>query len=270
MYKPKRLYIFTGKGGVGKTLTSLAFAKKLQADGHKALYTYFSSSKLDETSKSFNGPEDLAKKHNIQTLSLELTQSAKGYIAQKLKSETIAGWMIKTPFFKSAINMIPGFNYLIYLGQIVQLLEDDPSLTIILDSPSSGHAQTMLEATKNFGEIFQSGVLFEDTNRIAKTINSKNYTKVNIITLPSNLAIHEAVELETALGCAGEFEMEIFCNNCLINFAHSDNLPETLKSKVKNEQMALDNAKFNNKQTLPYITSPDIIEELLPYMESLV
>ncbi|MFN8369140.1 MAG: AAA family ATPase [Bacteriovoracaceae bacterium] len=136
----KRLYVFTGKGGVGKTTCALSLANHLVLQGKKVLFVEFESQVSPEIF------EQLKIKHYV----LSLLESANGYIAKKLKSKMIASWVVRTPFFKSLINMIPGFSYIIFLGHLLELVYNDPELILIIDSPSSGHASTLFEACKIF------------------------------------------------------------------------------------------------------------------------
>lgn len=269
----KRFYIFTGKGGVGKTALSLAFTKYLQEKGAKAKLAYFKTSKLEESTIQYE--EVLKKAHelNIETLGLDLLDSAQAYIQKKLGSKTIASWVVKTPFFKSLINMIPGFNYLIYMGQILEYLKQDPELVIILDSPSSGHALTMFEATKNFNQIFQKGALYDDTLEMIQLLRQENFLQVQLITLPSPLPLQESQDFIVQLR---EIEpllpVQIICNNSLIKYSDLK-LPDELRKKLTNENQALEEMEFDAKQIIPFCMANDsksLVKELLPSMENLV
>lgn len=268
----KRLYIFTGKGGVGKTTISLAFTSLLQQKGLKARLIYFKNSKLDENSESYQEVKVKAASLNVECIGLDLLDSAKNYIAQKLGSITIAGWVVKTPFFKSLINMIPGFNYLIYMGQMLQYLKEDPNLILVLDSPSSGHALTMFEATKNFNQIFQSGTLFEDTQEMLELLAQKDFIQINILTLPTLLALQETQELELKLSQIESFKTRVICNYSLEGFREL-NLPKTLRHKLENELTARQTSGVDLSFHIPFCLADDLLnlnKELLPSMENLV
>ncbi len=269
----KRFYIFTGKGGVGKTTTALAFCRLLKEKNKKHLFVTLENNKLESETKSSSLAIKSAMELGISSEELELETSVKGYIAKKLGSETIAKWIVKTPFFQSLINMIPGFSYVIYLGYLLEKLINDPDLIIVLDSPSSGHALTMLEATKNFNKIFEGGVVYEDTKLMLETLIQKDFTHVNIITLPTLLAINEANELkETILSIDPNYAVGITCNNCLVSF-DSDNHPEFLKNKIKNETTALNSSTDKTVKMIPHSLAKDTLDltkDLVPSMESLV
>lgn len=276
MSRIKNFYIVTGKGGVGKTTAALALCKHLQEKTNKkVLYAYFKSSSIKENQKDLDVGHKLASELGLDYLALELTENAKNYIAKKLKSTIVASWIVKTPFFKALINMIPGFSYLIYLGKILELInESNNELIIVLDSPSSGHALTMLEATKNFQEIFGAGVVFEDTKRMLKLLTTPDFAQVNIISLPTEMAVHEALDLKKEITNTLSIEKHIYCNNVLsLPEKSQKELPEFLTLKLKNEETVLKENQDEIKAILPHCPSlevKEIVQSVVPYMENLV
>ncbi len=276
MDKIKNFYIFTGKGGVGKTTLSFSFAKYLQSQNRKVKYVYFESSSIsDKKSTPVDQGQELGRQLGVETIGLDLSECAKTYVSKKLKSATIGKWVVKTPFFKALVNMIPGFNYLIYLGRILEYLNEDPELTLILDSPSSGHALTMLEATHNFSEIFQSGVVFDDTKKMIDLMFSENFLQVNILTIPTMMAVHESQDLNKSLQKITQIHTKIICNNTFhdIDRIEDSVLPEFLQNKILNEQEVV---KEHSDTIAAYVShSPSISKEqiskdLVPLIESLV
>ncbi len=267
-----RFYIFTGKGGVGKSTLSLSFSKYLKNQNKNVKLVFFKTSKLDEGSLQYNVLLKEANELGVQVLDLDLLECAQGYIARKLNSKTIASWIIKTPFFKSLINMIPGFNYVIYLGQILTMLEDDPSLVLVLDSPSSGHALTMLQATTNFSEIFKSGAIFDDTKLMLSRMRQENFVKINVITIPTTLSLQEARELKQQINQDFQYKIDICCNFTLKDYANEE-LPEFLKKKIANEVEAIGQNQAELSVTINLVLTEDntsLIKELVPSMKSLV
>ncbi len=238
MNNPHRLYIFTGKGGVGKSTLSKAFVRYLLEHDHEVVYLTFQNQSLGEIHK---GSSDKFV-NGIRELSLDLEDSARNYIEKKLNSKLIAGWIVKTPFFRALINMVPGFNYLIYLGKILDMQNDNPRLIVVLDAPASGHALTMVESTTNFKQIFESGIIFEDTGKMLSRLNNPDYTKIHVITLPSLMAWQEAVELKAGLSERTPVTIDITVNNCLYPLLEKDlaDLPLGLKQKTINEKQLVE------------------------------
>ena len=270
----KRLYIFTGKGGVGKTTLSLSFTK-CYSDSYKVKYVYFKSSSLSQHSPHPESILQEANKMGIDVVGLDLAKAAQTYIGRKLRSPTLGKWVVKTPFFKALINMIPGFNYLIYLGQILDSLNEDPELIYVLDSPSSGHALTMLEAVYNFSEIFQSGTVFEDTKKMIRLLNKENFLKINILTIPTEMSVKESQELELSLQQIAKIQTATICNTSLKSIENISSIkpPPSLQVKIDNEQEIINKHGHLINYFIPYSTSntpSQLIKDLVPSTKNLV
>jgi arsenite-transporting ATPase len=171
-----------------------------------------------------------------------------------LNSKLIAGWIVKTPFFRALINMVPGFNYLIYLGKVLEMGKDNPRMIVVLDAPASGHALTMVESTTNFQQIFESGIIFEDTHKMLSRLNDPSYTKIHIVSLPSQMSWQEAIELKTGLNERTPVEVHITVNNCLYPLVEQNlsDLPPGLKEKALNEKQLIDHHQAEMQCILPH------------------
>lgn len=251
----RRLYIFTGKGGVGKTTLSKAFVRYLLEHDHEAIYLTFQSQSLSDvqtgtTEKTVNG---------IREISLDLEECARTYIEKRLNSKMIASWIVKTPFFRALINMVPGFSYLIYLGRILEMGKENPRLIVVLDAPASGHALTMVESTTNFKQIFESGAIFEDTGKMLALLNDPQYTKIHVVSLPSLMSWQEALELRTGLHERTPVDVDITVNNCLFTLVENDleKLPQGLRDKALNEKQLIQDNLSEMQCILPHSLSRD-------------
>jgi len=262
----KRLYVVTGKGGVGKTLISLALAKYLKDQGHKVLHNSYDQEAHDRVCSDLE----------IPTWNSTLEESATIYIARKLGSETVARWVMKTPFFIGLFNMIPGLGYMIYLGHIIDRLRNDPSLTIVVDSPSSGHLLTTFEVPSNFREIFGSGILVQDINKMEQCLSSTSFLKTLIVCLPHQLSLSEGKELSDKLEDRNIKGSELLINDSLslIPELQKEDLPPFLVEKIKNEKQLLQNLpSIDEMIKIPHFSSLDekkLILSLQSYIKGLV
>ncbi len=266
MTSHKRLYIFTGKGGVGKTALAMAMTKYLESTGLKPQYNSF-----------FQDPErSLWKKLNLPVLDIDLNTSAEIYIGRKLNSKTVASWIMKTHFFKSLFQMIPGLGHMILLGHLIDELEKNPELIVVLDSPASGHALTMFESSSNFKKIFRAGMIVKDIDRMHAFLASKNALKTVIVSLATELAMNEAQDLKKELETnttGPNLNVEVVVNDSFLqylkdnNIAESD-LPSFLKSKIDLEKSIL-----HGEKAIPHIdeqTMDQVIMKMAPMMEKLL
>lgn len=261
-----RLYIFTGKGGVGKTTVAMAFTKYLQSKNINVKYNCFHQ--LPEKA--------LQAELHLPTIELKLETSAETYIGKKLNSTTIASWIMKTSFFKALFQMIPGLGHMILLGHLIDELDKDPSLVIVLDSPASGHALTMFESTSNFKTIFKTGLVVKDIERMQRFLKGENNLKTHVITLATELSLSEAMDLKNELDnnlTDTDAHTDMIVNDSFKKFFEKhlidgSVLPDFLKQKIELEKDIV--SKF---YTLPHIdrTSPtQIVSELSHYMEGLL
>lgn len=277
MNLPKRLYIFTGKGGVGKTTVSKGFARLLQAKypGYQVAYLTFQSQSLSSDHKGTQNKEIMG----LREISLDLEDCAQNYIESKLSSKMIASWIVKTPFFRALINMVPGFNYVIYLGQILKMQQDNPKLIFVLDAPASGHVLTMIEATSNFKQIFKSGVVFEDTTKMLSLLNDTHYSKIHIVSLPSSMSWQEALELKSGLQSRTPVDVDISMNNSLFELLKNtlntsqDELPEVIVKKSLFEKDLISSHRSQIKTLIPHSLKNDsweIEKDMTPYLNELI
>lgn len=262
----KKFYMITGKGGVGKTAISLSLAKKLKQDfpNRRIVYSYFYSTSLKEESLPYPIEHNLAQKLGLDVLPLDIEVAATKYVSKKLHSKIIGSFVVKTPFFKALINMIPGFSYLIFLGHILdEIINSKEEVSIILDGPASGHALMMFEVTENFQKIFGSGLIFEDTKKMLELLLEKNFAEVNVITIPTEMAMEEGRELKSSLEKILPLKTNILCNNVLtIPEEEKKPLPNFLKQRMANEKALLEQSNDILK-ILPEIFETDELNKIL-------
>ena len=201
----KRLYFFTGKGGVGKTSFALALTKFLEGEGVNVAYFNFDQSQ----------PQKIISLLQVPTISQTTEESAQIYIEGKLGSRTVANWILKTTFFKSLLNITPSIGYMISLGHIINRLENDPSLTIVIDAPASGHTLSLFNSTHNFKEMFKVGPLVEDIYKMHNFLKKSENIKVCILCLPNIMNVQEALELKSGKYIFEEFKNFLRKNNFL-------------------------------------------------------
>ena len=250
----RKLFIFTGKGGTGKTSLALAWAKYLIKKKRKVL--------LNDVGQ--NPDFELRRTLKIPYLNLDMNSCMKDYMAHKLGSVIISNWIMDTSFFKSLFKILPSLSYITYLGKIIKTLQEDQSLTIVIDAESSGHALAMLESPFNFKDIFLSGLLVEDLHQIINYLSDQNNTTIFTLCNPSNMAITETQELISKISELGIPEVYPIINNSY-HKAGINNPPDFIKKKINLEKKSMKDTGFQEVMMLPHLLELEdinIINEL--------
>ncbi len=235
-----RLFIISGKGGTGKTTLSFALSKLLLERGKKVQYTAF------DHEVDYSALDELG----IPYFETTVEKSCEKYIGLKLKSETIAKWIMKTPFFSALFSILPSLGSMILLGHYIKELENDPDLVIVLDSPATGHAKSMIEATHNFKEIFKAGVLVHDIHRMHDFLHKKEHVKSFICSLPTEMSLQEAGELKSFMMQKNLTNTSIILNNYI---------------KSPNSNMSFINGKISSEtEIIDHFTKSSEISQRIP------
>ena len=261
----RRLYVFAGKGGVGKTMLSLAFTRHLLTlkKKEKVFYTFFGE----------NYSSHLCQKLDIPCLPMTMMGSVGSYMERKMGSKLIAGAILKTPFFRSLFHIVPGLGYVGLLGGLVDMLRKDDELTLVLDPPATGHILTMFSSLHNFREVFGTGVFAKDIDQINSLIRSRDFLRMTVVSLPTEMALQEAMELKDSLRnyCHDNIELAINDSLCQSDELKKDELPEFLCKKIELEKRVLDGEKAG--MVLPHVFSnsvEQVIRKLSLHLEDFV
>lgn len=222
-----RLNIITGKGGVGKTTIAIQKTIELTRQGKKAFYI-----SLDELLE-----EKITDHFQIQQKYFETTSSMQVYIARKLGSKLVAKWVAEAPFFKALFNILPSLGMMITLGHIIDELDKNPDYIFVLDAPSTGHTLSLFESTMNYRRIFGRGVLVDDIDKINDFLFDEHLVSFEIVSIPTELALEESVELKVSLAKLGFTDIKIKLNDCLFQTEeikkYLSELPDFLTKKIQ-------------------------------------
>jgi arsenite-transporting ATPase len=172
--------------------------------------------------------------------------------------------------------MIPGLSHMILLGNILDELEKDPELTVVLDSPASGHALTMFESSSNFKKIFRAGMIVKDIDRMHKFLGAPGHLKTLVVALANELAMNEAQDLkkELAANTAGpNMNVEIIVNDSFLSYINENGIKEADLPDFLKNRIALEKNIIGKAIALPHVDESNqsaIIMKLTPYMKEFV
>lgn len=159
--KPRRIVIFGGKGGVGKTTAAAAYALGLARSDPKRKLLVFSTDPAHSLSDSFAEPIGKLKKRVAGHKNLDAMEIDPGEWFEDLK-QRYRSWTddlftslsgrsgMQIQFDREAMRELveltpPGIDEIAALGTISELLDENRYDTIILDTAPTGHLIRFLE-----------------------------------------------------------------------------------------------------------------------------
>ncbi len=156
------LYIFSGKGGVGKTHLSTSFAFYRAGLKRRVLLIEFSQfaqySEYFELEVGFK-PREFKKGLFISTWTGR--DCLKEYAAKVLRSQRASDFFMTMPLMEKLINIAPGLKEISVLGKLTSDYRNINFTTgfddIIFDAPASGHFVSLLQAPKGLQGIVGVG-----------------------------------------------------------------------------------------------------------------
>ena len=152
--KDKRLIIFAGKGGVGKTTCSAATAIALAEQGKRTLVVTVDPAKRLRDSLGVQvGFEPTKVGPNLDAMMLDPRTVVREYVQRKAPER--AEDIFNHDLFKYVSEHMPGLNELLAIGKLAQMREAEHYDVIVVDTAPSGHALNFLSAPKYIKELFE-------------------------------------------------------------------------------------------------------------------
>jgi len=202
-----RLIVVAGKGGVGRTSTSVCLALAAAARGLSVAVV-----ELQHTSgvadlwglenRSYQ-PQQLVP--GVDTMSLSPIECLDDFGRRRLKLDALVRLVFHNRIMGAFLDAVPGLHDLLQLGKLRNLLQEpepyDPSYDLlIVDAPATGHGLTLLSSARSMAEMTRVGPFFEEAKRIEEMLADPAHTALVLVTLPEELPVNESLELVDRLG----------------------------------------------------------------------
>ncbi|RMF16803.1 MAG: hypothetical protein D6761_05640 [Candidatus Dadabacteria bacterium] len=197
-----RLLIFTGKGGVGKSLMSAGAALRSARSGKRTLWVEMSEA--PKGSYLFSGytpkydPAEIEP--NLSAMNLLLKPAIEEYLEIVFKVPLLTRRIARNSLFQVLTAALPGLEALVTLGKIwyefERLYRGAPYWDrIVVDAPATGHALSLLRFPQAALDIVGSGPIAERSRDIDRMLRDPARTAIVIVTLLEDLPVEESREL---------------------------------------------------------------------------
>lgn len=204
----RRLHVVTGKGGVGKSTLSAALALALQAKGRKVLVCEVTAREqvAGLLGAANSGVEITQVDRSIWTVHVQPPEAMREYGLMVLKYKALYAAVFENRLVRYFLRSIPSLPEIVMLGKVwwhVAREKDEQGRFVwdhvILDAPATGHGVSFLGTPRTILELVSEGPLMRDMRDMQETIEDPETTAIHVVTLPEEMPVNEAVELDEAL-----------------------------------------------------------------------
>lgn len=132
---------------------------------------------------------------NFDLCSVDGRSALKEYVHRTMTLPGLYDWFLDSTALKHFTEAAPGFEELMCLGKIYDLVSDSKYDRVVFDGPATGHAALMLRVPRTTGAAVRTGPLHHNALKIQLMLENDVTTRIVIVALAEEMAIREASEL---------------------------------------------------------------------------
>jgi anion-transporting ArsA/GET3 family ATPase len=200
MLPDSRIRIVSGKGGVGKSVVALAMARLQSRQGKRTLLCEVNA---HESSVQLLGkPASQTTIHQVDgslySVNLTAQECVREYALMTLKFRALYNAVFENRVVKYFIRAIPSLGEFVMLGKIWYEEQNGGWDAIIVDAPATGHLISWLRVPQVFTEMISGGPLHKSAQDFRAMLEDPKRTRLDIVTLPEEMPVNEAIEIDNA------------------------------------------------------------------------
>lgn len=205
-----RFLFVTGKGGVGKTTTSVALAVELARAGRRAVLVGASSNRqLASLAGRDEAPEPIPLAPNLSLCLIDPNVAMREYVEHQLHSAALTRALFAKNVASGFLGGIPGLKQWALLGKAWYLSAPDadgpkipgaPFDVVIFDAPATGDSTDLLKLPSLISDIVPVGPLARDAGACSVLFRNPALFSTVLVTLPEELPVSETFELAETIG----------------------------------------------------------------------
>ncbi len=200
----RRLVIVTGKGGVGKSTVSAALALIAARAGKRVLVCEVNAQ--ERVAQLLGAPpaEGAVREAlpGVFTVNVTPHDAMREYGLMVLRFKTIYDAVFENRLVRYFVRVVPSLAELVMLGKILHEARSEERGgprwdLVVVDAPATGHAVQLLRVPSALMDTVPAGPLRHDAEWMAAMLEDPARTSLAIVTLPEEMPINEAIELDS-------------------------------------------------------------------------
>ncbi len=202
----RRLLIVTGKGGVGRSSVAAALALLGARRGLRVLVCEVNAQErvAPLLGAAPSGPEVRPAIPGVWTVDVTPEAAMREYGLMVLRYRTIYEAVFENRVVRYFLRVVPSLSELVMLGKILHEARAEERGRprwdlIIVDAPATGHAVQLLRTPGALLDTVPAGPLRRDAQWMRDLLLDPAHTAVALVTLPEEMPVNEAIELDEQL-----------------------------------------------------------------------
>ena len=198
----RRLLLFTGKGGVGKSTVTAATALLAAGRGKRVLLVEVDSkgslAALFERPPVGFQPEVVHP--GVWAMQMDTEASLREYLKLHARIPVFGRLGPLAHAFDFVANAAPGVREILTIGKVCWELRESIEGhggwdLIVVDAAATGHVVSQLDAPRAIQELVHVGPIRSQTEWMAELLSDPELTALNVVTAPEDMPVNETIEL---------------------------------------------------------------------------
>jgi anion-transporting ArsA/GET3 family ATPase len=193
----------TGKGGVGKSTVAAALGILAARRGKRVLVCEVNAQErvAPLLGAPLSGYATRKAADGIWTVNVTPHEAMREYGLMVLKFKTIYDAVFENRVVRHFLRVIPSLAELVILGKVLHEVRAEENGRprwdlVIMDAPATGHAVQLLRVPAALLDTVPPGPLRHDAQWMQALLVDPRATAVNIVTLPEEMPVNEAIDLD--------------------------------------------------------------------------